>query len=163
MVFAPSEEGTVWASHRFREYELVEVSSETGEVFRRIPTNRPWFDDYAEPPEVPSDDPDLLLRPQSRLWSVHVNDGLVWVLGSVGDSNWETFRSEGFRNIGRYLDSVIEVYDERTGDLVVSQRFDVEDTYFTRIRDDGRLLGVRTMATHNTVVLWRPELVVPSR
>jgi hypothetical protein len=64
------------------------------------------------------------------------DDGAIWVLAMVPDSRWRSaVRATGeghfeITDYGRYTDAIVEVINPRTGELVLSQRFDVAPPWF---------------------------------
>ena len=147
-----SDAGTVWVGTARDTFRLLEYDL-SGQVLRELQPSRDWFEGFKVPPEVDDDRP-VVLRPTAMIWSIWASDGLLWVLGNTADPEWETYRSGGYRNLGAYLDSVLEAYDVRTGDLLASRRFAFPNAFFERFTDDGLLVAMETLRSTNRLSLW---------
>jgi len=122
---AASDGGMVWTA-QWNRYEL-SLWSVNGKV-REIQRTVPWF-----PPQIAYQGPGRALRPTpsvSGIWDD--GQGQIWVVLQVPDSKWRPPPPEMLPRgeIGppidydREYDTIIEIIDIRTGQLLASQRFD---------------------------------------
>ncbi len=153
---AQNSEG-IWVARMHDRYELTLLSVENGRPLRGFRPRRAWFEHYRIPPHRDVDGAGLL-RPTSAIWDVWSNDGELWVLGATLDPEWETTEEQGYVNVGRYLDSVLDVFDAASGELIASRVIDLPNGFFEGFLPDGRVPAVETLATHNRLKLFRPVL-----
>lgn len=149
-------DGEFWAAHRLR-YEI-ELRDTTGRGVRRISRRAGWFPPASQWHGFHREDP-----PASLLWDIKSDgNGLLWTLIAVADRSWkdaiEVVRDEhGERWIPRssreYFDTVIEVIDPRTNQVVASARSDYLLTHFV---GEGFVMGpTSTEEANPTVRIWR--------
>lgn len=123
-VLAASTDGGVWVARSRYVYEIYHLSAE-GERTMTITPTRDWFTDWAEEPEATTGVGPGLLRPTSRIFGLYSSGDRLIVIGATGDRDWSDASAGGFLNIGRRFDSVVEVFDTRSGELLSSRRFDL--------------------------------------
>ncbi len=140
---APARDGQIWVAE-LPEY-AIERWSRTGERTGSWVRRAPWFE--ATGYFGWSDDD---LPPGPGIHDVHEDEsGLVWVLLWLPDEEWEEGMGEGTDPYGRpirtvvnyskYMDSAIEVFDPRTGQIIASMRW---DTTLDSFVDDRLVFGI---------------------
>lgn len=126
--------GGIWSTPLDR-VRLTEWSIE-GDSVRTIAGERPWLEQVSaprSPPAGPEVDESMLgLPPQSRIVGLSPvgRAGHLLLLGHTADPDWE--EAEPPSKSGRwadYYDSVLEVWDVESGEMVCTERF---DEYFVR-------------------------------
>lgn len=149
-VVVADEEG-VWAGRPDRyEIEYWSVSGEQLSVLDRVAE---WFPDREVEGAVnPRDEP-----PSPYLVDLHVDqDGLLWTLSIMADASWAPSDGTGYSfaaRQGRFYDTVVEVIDPASGELLASQRFDWSAWSFTT---DGLIVGFHEGEFGMLVIdLWR--------
>lgn len=150
----------VWVAWGFDRYEVSRYVD--GHLQRRLRPTRTWFEDYkVQPPPRggSNDDMSVVWRPKARIWDIHVTNNILWVIGSTADPRWRESRVDGWYNASRYIDSIIEAFDVRTGALLASRRVDDEVSFFESFIDDGLLAGVELYEYGATVSVWEVNLV----
>ena len=88
------------------------------------------------------------------------SDDLLWTISSVQDLDFpDSYTGGGVADREGTLDTMIEVIDLRTNEVLVSQRF---REYLRRFTSDGLIVGYRAESTGLLVVdIWRPQLIKP--
>lgn len=142
---------TIWSAYH-TQYLLEQLDVVSGNITGRIERVTPWFPPNFKPRTGPKD-PD---KPEPFLSRIEQgSDGLLWVLTMVPDRNWEDAvgrrTPENHDHVSiidndGYEDSIIEVLDPRSGQLVASHRFDRSVSLFgpgfvgaVTTSDDGRV------------------------
>lgn len=157
---APGSGDQFWASrtNRYR----IERWSITGKRTLVIERQVDWFTPWRS-----WDSRSDLRPPPPRLFGVLEDsvNGRLWTLTSVADRNWRPDESARGQREGRMptagdltrrFDSVVEVLDLRSGQLLASERF---DQMFLAILPGGRLVDATADADGETVVRsWRLRL-----
>jgi hypothetical protein len=151
---APDGAGRIWSS-RLLEYVL-ELWSANGEKVREIRHDADWLPPHV--PQRPWREGEPLPPPHPSIVGLSVDaDDYIWVLGSVVDRNWKPPRvvrvRAGFLPIDEQTkdeayDTMIEVFDGRSGRLVASLRHPMSFNQFVSPRtlihrderEDGRFL-----------------------
>lgn len=125
-----------------------------------------WFDGYTGncctfDPEVP---------PKPRLKSIEVDsNGWVWVISSVSDPEWHEALVDGETGPGSFwvddwngfYDSVVDVIDPGSNELIASGRF---DEYFTRWIEPGLTASnVLVGGVSPRIRVWRLRVLHPNR
>lgn len=126
---APADNGRFWAAHPNR-YWIEEWELEG--IRRRIVRDAAWFPSHPGGFGFSPDEP-----PKPMLVDLQVDSrGRLWVLATVADQNWRTAlvglpdEAHGGEvryvpeDINDYLDTVVEVIDPDSGQLLLSSRFD---------------------------------------
>lgn len=139
---AIDDDGSVWvvrARHEFR----IEHYSPSGALLKTFRPSRPWFDDWKEQePEVPGTDAHSgFWGPMAWVRDVAVQGDELWVLAVTGDPRWREARSSGGIDMGLFGDSVIDVYDKHTGELIASGQFDLPREYLIAFLGKGKVVG----------------------
>lgn len=115
---ASTSDSIIWTHYRTR--LRIEAWSVDGKKLRAISDEPAWIQQY------PRDDPRYLLAPSVH--AVHVGDELVWIIGHVLQSGWETAwepdSSLTAQNENDVLDTVVELRDRATGDILAKSTFD---------------------------------------
>jgi hypothetical protein len=140
-VLAPGPGDTFWAS-RLHTYSLGRFTAD-GDELVRLEREAPWFlPGSAEPQRVTLENP-----PPSEVRSLQVGgDGRIWVVSTVADPEWRDGMTpadspedrDRVADFTRVFDSVIEILDPTTGQLVVSQRV---DPLLVGFADDRHVVG----------------------
>jgi hypothetical protein len=110
--------GRVWTA-RFDRYEVEERRVDSDEVTTYV-RNAPWFQKWTQPLDG------LHVRPTNpKLLGITADTlGQVWTLTWVADANWKANKvSPQYYETERFVDTMVEVLDSKTGRLVVSHRF----------------------------------------
>lgn len=151
----------VWSA--FRNQYVVELFDAEGEKLKELVRRAPWFPsglvpDHGESRSL-SDDP-----PSPRLQAIRQSEsGLLWVMISVADNDWKRgVRSGGSDHGGRiddwnlYYDTILEVINPESGELIQSQRFPLA---FSNFVDDDLIGAVElTDAAVPILSVWRVRL-----
>ncbi|HEX6314973.1 MAG TPA: hypothetical protein VFZ73_08945, partial [Gemmatimonadaceae bacterium] len=170
-VMAPLDSGrfiAVQQNHRF----LLQVWDTGGVLHKEIAREPEWFkqwsyeDRLARTPQAP---------PFPKVLSVYTDleRRWLWISAAVADPTWRKVTSKGGvpargREVAetkmisvyeyeRAFDTVLEIMDLKTGQVIVSQRF---DAYIPSFMEGGLLYGLREESTGLYIVeVWRPEVV----
>jgi hypothetical protein len=150
----PADSAEVWAG-RPREY-LLELWSTDGSRIREIRRTADWLPPVQ--PERPWRDGDPMPRSHPLIVNIQADpDGFIWVLGTVADTGWKAAElvrvPAGMKPVGEQpaddqYDTMIEVVDAATGQLVASLRHPLYFNQFASSRtlvhreerEDGRFL-----------------------
>lgn len=159
-VLAASNDGNVWSAPR-TSYVMTKWSP-SGRVISTIDRDAAWFRPHRNTVSFTADrpPPPLVVQMREDAW------GRLWILSSVADESWQEgleFRPDhpdGPRyvpgNLHDYFDTVIEVVDTRTGELLASGR---SDRYITRFADDEHVVSfAETAIGAPRIEVWRISL-----
>jgi hypothetical protein len=123
---ALSSGGLVWSGHRYR-YEL-ELWSADNTLVRRLNREVDWFPDPHSGRQPARQTP---APPEPFLHVVREEADQLWVVTVIADPNWERAirHTPGaihpeVLDLRGYQDSVVELLDSRTGELVAGLRLD---------------------------------------
>lgn len=154
------EGDALWVARRWDRYRLERRSLATGELLEAFEPDRSWFADFAQQPagDRNSSDDFSLVRPKATVTAVRVINGLLWVLGYTGARGWERANADGYTNLGVLLDNVIEVFDPRTGRLLVSTRIDLPNAVAFSFLDDEAIVAHETNPLVDKSVIYRVRL-----
>jgi hypothetical protein len=155
-VLAEDGAGGVWVAHSRREYEIYRLN-EDGQRTMTISPNRAWFDEWAEEPSAISGDGAGLLRPTSRIFGLRAFGDRLVVIGATPDPDWSDASDDGFLDIGRRFDTVIEVFDVADGSLVSSKTFDLKEEMLVGFTNEGHAIGWRTRRYFDQIGIWRVD------
>jgi len=109
-----------------RAYRLEEWT-EAGELLTRVTRSPSWYQAIRNGRQTLDEGPGSSIR------AVYFSDSLLWVIVSAADSNWRSAITEVVTTEGRtyrvndydkFLDTVVEAIDVRSGKLIASSRFD---------------------------------------
>jgi hypothetical protein len=127
---ALAPDGTLWTTNVSGVWH-VEHWDAHGKPLGKLEPAAPWLVDSNETERRNSlDTPDLPPAPSVQGIWVDIA-GRLWVLGSVADRRWREgvvrTDSGGTQHIepDRYYDTIVEVRDPKSGDLIASARFDI--------------------------------------
>jgi hypothetical protein len=143
----------LWAV-RLDRYEVEEWRLEARpEMIRLLDREIEWFPDRDVEGVTTGTEP---RNPWIRDLYVDDND-LLWVIASVQDLDFPgSYTGGGVADKEGTYDSMIEVIDLRTNEVLVSQRF---REFLRRFTSDGLIVGYRAESTGLVVVdIWRPQL-----
>lgn len=150
---APGPDGGI-LSARIDAYRIVQWSRDGGLVRRWAgdPEGIPW--DYeGDGAGVPNRAP-----PPSRTLDLRLDsDGRAWILTAVADKTWTPVEQGKEREAERVFDTVIDVIDLATGNLVCSERMDP----LVQVTRDGKYFYAVEMAAEGlrrVMTVWRGEL-----
>lgn len=132
---AKGARGTVWAAHR-TDYRISQYGARNGEVLRTIVRDVDWF-----PPRMRPERPgaEVSIEPEPFVFALQEDGaGRLWTLVAVPDANWRravapprpgsphgnVLDEQGF------YDTVIEVIDPQSGQLLASKRIGPHLTQF---------------------------------
>jgi hypothetical protein len=161
MALAPNEQ--VWTAYENK--YVLELWSLSGSMRERLVREASWF----HPGRVnwdPAVDP-----PPAVICGLRVDaHGLLWVLSMIPDHHWQRGHERVALGGGRYgyritnpaglYDSVLEVIDPATGQLLQSRRF---DQAFAALQPDGLLIGARQDDDgYEFLDVWRIQWHKPS-
>lgn len=153
---AIDSDSSVWvvtARHRFR----VDHLSPSGAVIDTWSPQRPWFENWREQePMTPGADPHSgFWGPVAWIRDVRVEADELWVLAMTGDPRWRESRLPDRVDMGLFSNSVIDVYNKHTGELVASAEFDLPGEYLLGFLSEARVLGFRSGDLLNHLVVRR--------
>jgi hypothetical protein len=164
-IIAQGAGGTIWSARQNR--YLIEEWTSDGALRRVLSANPPWFEAWTVPARVPSQ------RPNTRLRLVFQDaEGLLWVISQAPDRRWrpestgapagqETHetRARPTAEWAGFVDSIVDVIDPRSGQLIVRRRYD--EVFGADMSGGHGYVGTqRQLSTGVTrVTVWRPKLV----
>lgn len=140
---APDDDGGIWMAVHPR-YELTRYvdGDAVQQIRRRVEWYQPWrgFDPQTT----------ITTPPQPRVGTIWVDEeGLLWTASWIQDPAWEAPRDESLaeEDPSRIWDTMVEVLDPASGELVAQRRFDDQMwlmtnglAYSTRVDVVGRVL-----------------------
>ena len=107
--------GSIWSA-RIRAYEIEEWQPETAARVRRIERDAPWFDEAIQ---------EYSGLNGARLRALREDDeGLLWTIVNLQTVDYESDTTSG-GDINENFDTIIEVLDPRSGQLVATSRHDL--------------------------------------
>ncbi len=141
---AIDRDGSVWMVRARHRLEIHHVSPD-GVILKSFRPARPWFDDWREqaPAEPGADAHSGFWGPMAWVRDVFVQDDELWVLGTTGDARWRESRSGERQDVGLFMDSILDVYDKHSGELIAHGRFDLESEYLIAFLGPGQVVGRR--------------------
>ncbi len=145
--------GRVWWAHP-TEYVVEARLPGDSAGWIRLEGRPGWFLPGPPGPGFPLDDPY-----PSVIGALRVHDGLVWVGTMVADPNWAEYGEPSLSeplDMTRLLDTVIEVIDPGTGEMVARA---VHDEVLAWTGDKASLYSVREDGIVPRAVLFSPSLV----
>lgn len=154
-----SIDGLIWA-HPTNSYLVEEWDPSTGNRHRAFERTVEWFEPWVDHRSLSLEAP-----PQPRLAGVwQDDDGLLWTVSAVAAEKWHEglVVLPGFNDLWieypeQFWDSIIEVIDPSTGQLLLSERVPQALGRFT---NDGLVIGRRyPEGEFYQVDLWKLELV----
>ena len=153
---AVDSDESIWvvtARHRLR----IDHISPQGEVIESWSPVRPWFEEWREQePLTPGTDAHSgFWGPMAWVRDVRVDGDELWLLAITGDDRWRESRSANGIDMGLFSNSVIDVYDKRTGELVTSAEFDLPDEYLIGFLGGDRVVSFRSDELLNHLVVRR--------
>jgi hypothetical protein len=106
----------------------IELWTTDGKLIRTLERNPDWF----RPWEVDGFHPPDEVRPQPFLRAIRADANRLWVLITVADANWKPSHPASRRErplpppseYRRFYDTILEVIDVRSNQLLASRRFD---------------------------------------
>lgn len=165
--YALDEDGkTFWTAWMTDRYRIERRSLETGRIVVAYEPSRRWFEEFMELPQPrpggeSSDNPSAVNRPQATITSIRMVDGRLWVLGYTGANGWERARQDGYADLGTYLDNVIDIFDPKSGTLLVSTRIDIEHTLLVTLMPGGRIGAQETNPLIDKTTIYAARLADP--
>jgi hypothetical protein len=132
----PARDGSLWIARRWGAYELEEWTLD-GTYLRSISRDRDW--PAFRTADAAAD------APRPRLQAIRQDaEGRIWTILLVGGRHWRQARPAGAPHgtpvdFASYYDTVIEVLDGRSGELIASARYDEVITHFV---DDAVAAGI---------------------
>lgn len=148
----PSGGNDVWVTtlgdYRLELWDTAGVHLQT--LVRDAPWFRPWQRRIAGEP--------FRARPPTKIISVHQDKrGLLWVFSRVPDREWQPgFDPPAYAQV---YDTVIEVVDPTSGELIISQRFDAPNQLFNWYFSEELVYSVsRNPLGLEQVQVWRMRL-----
>ncbi|MGD8866823.1 MAG: hypothetical protein PVI01_04320, partial [Gemmatimonadales bacterium] len=154
---ARAGETTFWAAHT-NQY-LIELWDVDGTKVREVRREVPWFQPWATVPQRPNE------RPETRIVALRRRgDGLLAVLLRKAADSWRTSLRPANDGRGGYLpsppegywDTVVELLDETTGEVVASESF---GAYLVAFAGDNHVVGHNEDAQGDPYVdIWRLSL-----
>jgi len=156
-VLNKSGQGAFWAG-RFNEY-VIEKWTQRGEKVVQIERLPSWFKPYqTEEPLSLSKAPNPFMM---GVWEDP--EGLLWTAVIVPDPKWRDALSRspgGELRVGShhgFLDTIVEVMDPTSGNLIASQRFDL---FFEHFTPEGLLTSYREADNGLPFIdIWRVTLI----
>lgn len=123
---ARGPDGHIWVNHYAQlKFEEFDSSGELLKVFQESP---PWWVE-AKPFTSQEAHAGSWPKPNSLVKDLAVDDdGLVWILSLTPDANWASAVDRNGRpvDLHRYVDSILEVIDPRTGRMLLRRMIDPE-------------------------------------
>ena len=158
---AEAPDRTIWIidAHSYRIWHL----DASGRVLREGRVRQPWLDDWVEsfPPKGGSgvDEMEVTGRlaiwsPRARVQDISPHEDRLVVLGITGDPSWTEVESEGFYDVGRYFDAVLNVVDVGGFDLVESIQFDVPRGMPTKFLSGSEILVAESGPVYDGLSVW---------
>jgi hypothetical protein len=134
--FTPDANG-IWTARR-GQHSLYLWSFE-GLLTDSIHRNASWFPAHQITPFQEG------IRPGGVVRALHLDsEGRLWIVSHIADDRWAAQFQDGASpdmrftgNVEQYYDSVVEVWDRRTGRVLASSRY---DEYITRMTNAGELV-----------------------
>lgn len=152
---AVADDGTIYAAPYLDTYTITHFGRD-GEVISTVSPNRKWHSDWqVEPDQGEPDGRPRPARPTARIFALHVIEDRLVVLGATGDSDWPSSRPSGYLDGGRLYDSVVDVYDRHTLELIASRTWDLEREFLVGFTATGLIYSWRTGEAFDHVGIWR--------
>lgn len=146
---ASTSDSIIWTHYRTR--LRIEAWSLDGKKLRAISDEPAWIQQY------PREDARYYLAPSVH--AVHVGEELVWILGHVLQSGWETAwkpdSSLTAQNENDVLDTVIEIRERATGEVWARSTFDCVMKGFTQ---EGHIYGLKEKDGELQVAIWEVRI-----
>ncbi len=164
---APARAGGVWAAH-YDAYRIERFDS-MGTLVVSLQRSVPWFPDGDGSVVIPTPES----PPKPTIFSLIEDEGgLLWIFTAIADADYqrglrprEDVRSPdqarfAMADFDRYLDTVVDIIDPATGQLVASQRFDEFMMFaLSAGRDQAVAAGLRVVESgHQLVVVYSVSL-----
>lgn len=155
--------GLAWVGHS-NSY-MVKLMDANGTVHRQISRDVPWFPTWSKFRPPNPDQP-----PQATMVAISpMSKGALWVATSVADREWRSAVRpsngpfDGFWAPSRrdYWDTVIEIYDARTGHLVDS--FRIDEYVMAGVGSNFLLTYRESSSGEPSVELWELDTISPSQ
>ena len=152
---AIDQDGSIWAVRSRGRFRIDHYSAE-GDLLASFSPQRDWFDDWQpEPPPQRSVERRERAQPTAWVRDVLVKGSELWVLALTGNPRWWDAGPKA--RVLRYTDSVIDIYDTKTGELLSEARFHMPGQVLTTFLSDGRVLGFKIDDPVDYLVIWRVE------
>jgi hypothetical protein len=137
----------------------IELWDTAGVHLRTFVRNPPWFNPWVR---------DILgepfrAKPNPKMLSVHRDrDGRAWVFARVPDQNWRLGHSPPA--YGLVYDTVVDIFDPSTGELIISQRFNAPDQLFNWFLSEDLVysVGISPLGVER-IYVWRMQLTYPDQ
>lgn len=129
-LIASDASGNVWVADRFGEYRIERYGTD-GVLQSTWRIEREWFDEWQDQTGTSNLGANIhagRFRPKARITGIAIRDGRVWVIGLTGDPEWQ---AAGRSDAGALFNSVVDVFDAATGELVTSRVLDFGRGEFT--------------------------------
>ncbi len=152
----------LWSAY-LNQYEIQLIDVTTGATVRRLTRTVPWFASWLKPMASRF----LPEKPQPSLFGIRRDShGLLWVIIEVADPRWREVVTHpanqeefGISDDQLYYDSVIEVIDPKTGDLLATRRFPEAISHF--VADDAVGAVIEDASGVPMLHVWRLKLSHP--
>ncbi len=144
-VIALADSGRIWSAH-MNQYRIDLLDSGTGALIRAYTRNASWFPPRlapVKPGKTESAEPQPLIvnSSQDRV-------GNLWVMLWIADPTWRRALSPDtppgdhptVRDFDTYYDTVLDILDPKSGQLIASQRVDQALTHFISDREVGEVV-----------------------
>lgn len=164
-VAAEAPDGTLWVAKQST-YELWELSS-GGSVLRSVQLSPKWWTDWQVQRQASGSPPAEALEQggpagawstKARVFDILCTDTHLFILGGTGDARWREARSEGFFDLEKSHDSVVEVLDRKTLEVVASGVFDIPNGVLKTFLSPTLVLAEETHEIFDALGLWELEI-----
>lgn len=165
---AEGPDESIWVANQ-RSYELWELTP-SGEILRAIQLQPAWWTEWQEqrlapgsapPKAIEHGGPSGVYSAKARVFDIACTDRHVLVLGGTGDTRWAEARAEGFFDVGKSFDSVVEVLDRSTLEVAATQIVDIPHGVLKRFLSPTLLVAEETHPVFDALSFWELTIRLP--
>lgn len=156
-----ADDESIWIVEFFS-YRVWQLDA-AGKVLKERVISREWFTEWSEqhPPQGEPSAQEAERTGSVSLWSplaaardIRALADRILILGTTGDPAWVDASSDGYFDVGRYSDSVIEALDPGDLSLRESVQFDIRAGMITKFLSDSEILVSETHPRLDRLSIW---------